>query len=79
MPKTNGAMKTLAILVMIAAIAIGGCYAYAINVATQCHANAVAISAADARAEGVREDIREIKIEQRRQSAKLDDILGKLP
>lgn len=76
--KNNGTLKTLAILVSIASLAIGGCYIYATSVSARCQANAVAISAADARGEAVREDIREIRIEQRRQSAKLDDILERL-
>jgi len=78
MSKSNGTLKTLAIFVMIAALALSGCYAYIMDVSARCQANAVAISAADARAEGMRDDIREIRIEQRRQSAKLDDILEKL-
>jgi len=78
MQKPNGTLKTLALFVSIAALALSGCYAYIMTVSARSQANAVAISAADARAEGVREDIREIRREQRRQSAKLDDILEKL-
>jgi hypothetical protein len=79
MAKTNGTLKFALVLIPIAAAIIGGCYAYTTAVSSRCHANAVSIAAADARADGMREDIRDIKIEQRRQSAKLDDILEKLP
>jgi hypothetical protein len=77
--KNNGTLKTLAILVSIAALAIGGCYAYSVSLSARVQAVAVAQSAADARDDAMREDIRDIKHEQRRQSAKLDDILKKLP
>jgi outer membrane murein-binding lipoprotein Lpp len=79
MPKANGTLKTLLALAAIASIAIAGCYAYTHTIASRCQALAVAQSAANERDRGMRDDIQDIKHEQRRQSAKLDDILKKLP
>lgn len=81
MSKLNGLTWTVIapIVAFVIAAAIGGCWAYARSAANRANDNAIHISAGEARADGMREDIRDIKTEQRAQGKKLDDILARLP
>jgi len=80
MSKPNGVVtwKAFALFVVIGGAVLAGCWGYAMSANASAQTNAVGIAVANAQAEGVREDIREIRAEQQRQSKKLDDILERL-
>ena len=81
MPKPNGLVtwKAFALIVSIGGLILMGCWGYGVRTSAHSHGVELRTVKVEATQGGIQEDIREIRSEQMRQSAKLDRILERLP